>query len=186
MPVTERTYELVAMEDPEGSWELDHGRLRSKPSGCVEHGDVTTYLGILVADGLDRKRFRTRINAGRVRCSRVRYEVTCYVPDVCVIPMALTLPLRGQPDRLELYDEPLPLEVEVWDLPTDGYDSDAKLPAYRQHGEGEIWRVHPFERTLTAWRRRPDGSYDEQTYRGGIVRPATLPGVAVDLATLFD
>ncbi|GIW03709.1 MAG: hypothetical protein KatS3mg059_0329 [Thermomicrobiales bacterium] len=43
----------------------------------------------------------------------------------------------------------------------------------------------PYERTLTAWRRQPDGTYTTQTYHGGIIRPAELPGVTVDLDALF-
>jgi hypothetical protein len=47
-------------------------------------------------------------------------------------------------------------------------------------------QIHPFDRTLTAWRRQPDGSYTESYYSGGSVQPVALPGVAIDLDTLFD
>ncbi len=30
MPVSEQTYRVVALEDPEGQWELHRGRLREK------------------------------------------------------------------------------------------------------------------------------------------------------------
>lgn len=53
-------------------------------------------------------------------------------------------------------------------------------------GDLETWRVHPYARTLTSWRRQADGSYDEQTYLEGIVRPASLPDVAIALDTLYD
>jgi hypothetical protein len=48
--------------------------------------------------------------------------------------------------------------------------------------------LHPvvhYERTLAAGRRQPHGSYSETHDTGGIVRLASLPGVAVDLDTLF-
>jgi hypothetical protein len=38
---------------------------------------------------------------------------------------------------------------------------------------------------LTAWRRRPDGSYPETTYEGGIVRHESLPEIAIDIDELF-
>ncbi len=37
----------------------------------------------------------------------------------------------------------------------------AKLPIYRERDDLEIWFFHPYERTLAAWRKQPDGSYSE-------------------------
>ena len=85
-----------------------------------------------------------------------------------------------------IFSDPLPLVVEVWSPSTGDYDVDAKLPVYQQRGDLEIWRIHPYERTLTAWRRQPDGSYQETIHREGMVKPAALPGVAIDLGALFD
>ena len=66
------------------------------------------------------------------------------------------------------------------------YDVERKLPEYRARGDLEIWRIHPYDRTLTAWRRQPDGSYVESVYRDGVVRPEWLPNVTIDLDALFD
>ena len=63
--------------------------------------------------------------------------------------------------------------------------SDEKLPEYQRRGDLEIWRIHPYDRTLIAWRRRPDGSYAQTTFTGGVVHPVALPGVAIDLDALF-
>ncbi|MFL5448361.1 MAG: Uma2 family endonuclease, partial [Gemmatimonadales bacterium] len=68
---------------------------------------------------------------------------------------------------------------------TGRYDINEKLPDYQQRGDLEIWYVHPYERTLTAWRRRPDGTCAESVYRGGIVIPESLPGLAIELEALF-
>jgi Uma2 family endonuclease len=86
---------------------------------------------------------------------------------------------------LEVYDEALPLVVEVRSPSTGTYDVDEKIPEYKRRGDLEIWRVHPFERTMTAWRRQPDGTYTETTYEGGAVQPVALPNVTVDLDALF-
>src|SRR3712207_8267863 len=51
-----------------------------------------------------------------------------------------------------------------------------------ERGDLEIWRIHPYERTLTAWRRQPDGSYGEAVHTLGIIHPVALPNVAIDLA----
>ena len=181
MVVSAETFERVALEDPEGHWELHCGRLRRKPGMTFEHNEVMHQLGFQFHRQLDRNRYRVRINTGHAR----RLESTYYIPDVFVIPVAYTEPLRGRQDRLEAYGDPLPLVVEVWLRSTGGYDVEEKFPEYRRRGDLEIWRIHPYERTLTAWRRQPDGSYTETLYQGGTVQPVALPGVTIDLDALF-
>jgi Uma2 family endonuclease len=94
--------------------------------------------------------------------------------------------LEGRSDILESYDEALPLVVEVWSPSTGSYDIDAKLPAYQTRGDQEIWRVHPFERTVTVWRRQPDGTYQKTVHVEGSITVASLPGVTIELAELFE
>jgi len=69
--------------------------------------------------------------------------------------------------------------------PIDGHDHDFKLAAYRRRGDQEVWRVDPYERTLTAWHRRSDGSDAGETHHGGVVEVRSLPGVTIDLDMLF-
>ncbi len=87
--------------------------------------------------------------------------------------------------KLEVYAEPLPLVVEVWSPSTGDYDHATKLQDYQQRGDREIWLLHPYEHTLTAWRRRPDGSYARTMHRYGLVTPVALPGGRIDLESLF-
>ena len=84
-----------------------------------------------------------------------------------------------------MFDEPLPLVVEIWSPSTGGYDVDEKLPEYLRRGDREIWRVHPVELTLTAWRRQTDGSYAESIQRAGLLELAALPGITIDIDALF-
>lgn len=189
MPLTDRTYEAVALEDDDATWELHEGRLVAKPPESFRHNDVTGELFFLLANQLSRKEFHVRTNAGRVRYDHDEYHLTFYVPDVFVIPDALTWPLRNT-HRLEVYRDPLPLIAEVWSPPITGvyyaYDSDAKTAVYQQRGDLEIYRLDPWERTLTAHRRQSGGDYDETVYRGGTVQPIALPNVTIDLDVLFD
>ncbi len=181
MPVSEQTYLQLALEDP-NQWELHCGYLRRKPSMTAEHNQIAWELSFRLGQQLDRNLFTVRLGMGHVRRSPESY----YIPDVFVIPVELVRPLRGLYNVLEAYDAPLPLVVEVWSPSTGDYDVDSKLPEYQRRGDLEIWRIHPFDRTLIAWRRQPDGSYAESHYAGGIVRPIALPGVAIDIDTLFD
>jgi Uma2 family endonuclease len=84
---------------------------------------------------------------------------TYYIPDVAVIPTAMVRPLRRNPRGLGAYGEPVPLVVEVWSPSTGSYDMRAKIPDYQERGDLEIWFIHPFTRTLTVWRRQPDGRW---------------------------
>jgi len=62
-----------------------------------------------------------------------------------------------------------------------------KFPEYKRRGDLEIWRIHPYEMTLIAWRRLPDGSYSETFYRDrGEVPVESLPGISIPLESLFD
>src|SRR5688572_30827589 len=155
MAVSELTYQTVVVEDTEGQWELWDGRLREKPRMGAEHNDVIAKLAMVIGPQLDWQRYRTRVNTTHVRRSERRY----YIPDLIVVSTEQFRAQTGRPGRLEIYDQPLPLVVEVWSVTTGDYDVDDKLPEYQARGDHEIWRLHPFERTLTAWRRQADGSY---------------------------
>ena len=180
MPVSEKTFRQVALEDPEGHWELFCGFMRRKPGMSIEHNQVMSDLHITLGQQLDRNQFAVRSNAGHVRHTAQSY----YIPDVFVIPVELQRPLWGR-RGLEWYEAPLPLVVEIWSASTGDYDIEIKLLEYQRRGDLEIWRIHPYDRTLTAWRRQPDGSYNESVYTGGVVNPIALPNVTIDLDRPF-
>jgi Uma2 family endonuclease len=179
--ISEQEYERIVLADPDENWELHDGRLVEKPPMTWNHDEVTFELAHLLRSQLDRRQYRVRVE-GRVR----RSPGTIFRPDVSVVPTPYGAEFRDRHDRLAIFAQPLPLVVEVWSPSTGGYDVDAKLPVYQRRGDLEIWRIHPFERTLTAWRRQPDGTYMKTIYRGGIVEPVALPGVKSELAALFD
>ena len=180
--VSGEAYERLALAEPDRKWELRDGVLREKPGMTAAHNDLEVTLGYMLMSQLDRAAYRVRIDAGRLQ----RPEATYFIPDVFVVPTAYVIPLMDQQDVLEVYDQPLPLVVEVWSRSTGDYDVEEKLAVYQQRGDLEIWRIHPYERTLTAWRSLPDGTYDETIHHEGIVSVATLPGVEIDLTALFD
>jgi Uma2 family endonuclease len=104
---------------------------------------------------------------------------------VVVIPAALQIPYEDDPRAFNAFAEPLPLVIEVWSRTTAAYDLATKLQAYRARGDAEIWFIHPYEQTLTTWRRQTDGAYVEERYRGGTVPVTSLPEVSVDLDLLL-
>ena len=182
MPVSEATYERVALEDPDGQWELVCGRLRQKPIMTTEHNAVTRMLNIQLVRQLNEAEYVVSFDQSRLRIG----SGTHYVPDLFVLPRSYERRLRQQPGTFEVYNEPVPLVVEIWSPSTGNYDVETKLKEYQRRGDLEIWRIHPYERTLTAWRRQPDGSYTETVHRSGELQPVALPGVTISLTALFD
>jgi Uma2 family endonuclease len=182
MRVSEQEYQQRALEDRDHQWELHDGVLVEKPSMAFAHNEIMFELAHSLRSQLGRDRYRVRANMGRVRRSARNY----FIPDVYVLPIDLTLPYRELPSALEVYEAPLPLVVEVWSPSTGDYDVEEKLKEYQRRGDLEIWRIHPYERTLTAWRRGLDGGYDVTVHQGGTVRPAFLADVSIDLDALWQ
>ncbi len=178
--ISEEAYQKFVLSGVDGSWELHDGRLVEKPAMPFRHGQIPMLLGHFLLSQLDRDAYAV-VSELRVRKS----SATVFMPDLMVVPTAYSEEIRDRPD-LAMFSDPLPLVVEVWSPSTGDYDVDAKVPVYQQRGDLEIWRIHPYERTVTSWKRQPDGSYQETIHRGGIVTPVALPGVAIDLETPFQ
>ena len=178
--MTEQEYRELALNDPDRFWELWDGVPVEKPWMSVKHNDVAFFLGLLLQNQLDRQEYRVNVNGNRARISPRNY----FIPDVIVIPVSYQEPL--DPRTFGAYSEPLPLVVETWSPSTGAYDFARKLDGYRERGDLEIWYIHPDDRTLTAWRRQPDGTYAETRYTGGIVPAESLPGVSIDFDALLD
>ena len=158
--ITEAEYEQIVWADPDHKWELVDGRLREKPGMSWEHGE-TLMSPRLSPPSSTRP---SPIHRSRRKPCPAAAGNIC-IPDLFVAPIAYGEEFRDRPGVLAIISQPLPLVVEVWSRSTGDYDVEAKIPVYQQRGDLEIWRIHPYERTLTAWRRQPDGSYVETVYR---------------------
>ena len=145
------------------------------------HNQALSDLARSLFRQLDETEFDVRVNIARVS----RAEDSVYIPDLIVLPAHLRELYNLRRNDLEVYEAPLPLVVEIWSPSTGDYDIDAKIPTYRQRGDLEIWRLHPYERSLIAWRRQLDGTYTESIHHTGSIRPAFLPNVTIDLDRLF-
>ncbi len=179
MAVSYATYERVALEDTDGQWELVCGKLRERPLMTQEHNSIASRLVRQLLATLPDE-VEVRQNAPSLRIASGTY----LVPDVAVITPGILGTIAPRP-HLETYEVALPFVAEVWSPSTGGYDVETKLPEYRTRGDLEVWRIHPQDRTVTAWRKQPDGSYSETLYREGAVPIESLPGVVIEMARLF-
>lgn len=173
------TYERNAVDFRYLRTELHDGVPVEKPVMSRIHGDLGLEVAFVVRTQIDPARFRLRANHAKLAIPGRSY----FIPDVAVLPAAVAL---ADPTEADLYHDPVPLVVEIWSPSTGSYDASVKLPGYRLRGDAEIWWLYPPDRTLTRWVRRPDGGYDEEVLRGGVVEAAALPGVRIDLGRLFQ
>lgn len=180
--MTEQEYREFALTDEGHLYELWDGVPVEKPGLSFDHDVVAFFLGHLLQLQLDRHDYVVNVNGGKAR----RSERYFFIPDVVVIATAYGQYLRGNPRGFNAHADPLPLVVEIWSRTTAAYDYAVKLQAYRERGDLEIWYIHPYERTLTTWRKQPDGSYVEELYQGGLVSVASLPGVTIDFDQVLD
>jgi Uma2 family endonuclease len=182
--VTYEAYEELALRELDQFWELHDGELVRKPAEIMttSHNRVMDRLAWQLHRQLDPTSYEVRINNARTR----RLSRSAYIPDVVVVPVTLVRRnIEEIPTRLEAYQEPLPLVVEVWSPSTGGYDVNSKLPEYQRRGDAEVWRIHPIQQTVTAWRRQADGSYSEFQFAGGVIELHDIPGVVIDIGMLF-
>jgi Uma2 family endonuclease len=180
--VTEEAYVDLVFANPDRKLELYDGEVREKPGVSYEHGRVMRLLCQQLLPQLDVNTFDVSINDWRVR----RPTDTIFIPDLIVVPVERGREFQNRPGVLAIFQDPALLVVEVWSASTGDFDIKVKVPIYQQRGDREIWFIHPYDKTLTAWRRQTDGTYEETTFRGeGRIRLASLPGVEIDLAALF-
>lgn len=182
MPITATTYEQLVLEDRESHWELWCGQLRRKPDVTTEHAGSIDVLDRMIQRQLDENLFRVRSHNGRLRRSNGSY----FEADLCVIPITYYRRLRARPGSFEVYDDPVPFVAEAWSPSTGEYDVETKFPEYRLRRDQEIWRIHPYERTVTAWRLQPDGTYTEHVFTSGTVQLHALPDITIDIEKLWD
>ncbi|MFM9107887.1 MAG: Uma2 family endonuclease [Chloroflexota bacterium] len=171
-------YERMASDPAWKLTELHDGIPREKPVMSQAHGGLMMALTRAVLPGLDDRLHRLRTNHAKLAAP----GGSCFIPDLVVLP----LPAHSStPDAADLYHDPALLGIEIRSPSTGGFDLETNLPAYMLRGDAEIWLVLPERAEIVRWLRARDGGYAEDRIRAGVLHPAALPGVAVDLDALF-
>ena len=71
--ISEQEYRELALNVSDQRWELWDGVPREKPLMSMKHEDVATYLGVSLANQLDRGQFRVNINGGARSIIRAQF-----------------------------------------------------------------------------------------------------------------
>lgn len=185
------SFKAIAAARCDNRCELYEGELREKAPTSVGHNLAVRRLGHQLWVRLGEAAYEIAEQTGYLATP----DGDAFVPDLMLIPNALTDALMVDPKQLEIYTEPLPLVVEVVDRlqappnltdpALDAVDADAKIPGYQRRGDAEIWRIDPFARIVTTWRRQLNGAYVESERITGALPLHALPGVTIDLDALF-
>jgi Uma2 family endonuclease len=77
------------------------------------------------------------------------------------------------------------LVIEILSPATERHDRSEKKAIYDRNGVDEYWIVDPQHRTVTVFRRLPDGYGAGRTFRRGMVRSHVLPRLRLRTSTLF-
>jgi Uma2 family endonuclease len=77
------------------------------------------------------------------------------------------------------------LAIEVLSPSTSGRDQGIKRDLYARFGVPEYWIVDPLARVVTIFSEPRNGRYSQETQVFDVAVSATIPGLSVDLATLF-
>ena len=131
--LTPDAYLELAGNDPDGFWEIWDGEPREKPGMSVEHSRDSFELGFLLRLRIDPAVWEVRVQAPRDQWA----ERNAFIPDVAIVPRALADEQANQPRRLEVYNVPLPLVIEVWARSTGEYDLAVKLADHFDLNEEE-------------------------------------------------
>jgi Uma2 family endonuclease len=170
--------DLQRMPEDGHRYELYDGELCVAPSALPRHEIVSMRLH----DSLGEHR---RIRGGYI--FHPPFDLVLSDHDVVQPDLMYFGPLRAQRVRPDEYVRFTPdLAIEILSPSTQKNDRGRKRDLYARHGLPEYWVVDPYEHrieisVLAAGRYR-----DPVVIASGIAASPTQPGLAVDLAVLFD
>jgi Uma2 family endonuclease len=152
--------------------------VREPPSPSVPHQVIVGELHLQIATALKGKPYRVYLAPLDVRLPHSTEEDdqvdTVVQPDLLIVSDFRKIDahgIRGAPDWL----------AEVLSPSTARYDATLKLRAYERAGVGEVWLIHPGDRTLASYHLET-GRYAPPTLLElkGQTPLTAIPGLTID------
>lgn len=174
-PVTFEEYRALPDDGPR--YELIGGVLHQRPSLKVIHQFVSGELFV----ALDKWSRRDRLGLVLFGPFDVKFSAHNAVQPDLVFYSNANLDALGEDYGVGAPD----LVIEVLSPSNRRNDLVLKRALYTDNGVPEYWIVDPDKRTISVNLLHGD-RYRETIHAGGSVEVQTLPGLAIDMATLFD
>jgi Uma2 family endonuclease len=171
---TPQDYELVTDEDLK--CEYVDGELIVHSPASLEHEELVLFVGALLREFIVPRRL------GRVFGSNAVMQLgqRRFSPDVSVL-----LASHSGRIRERRVVGPMDLVVEVISGSTRGYDTETKVPAYREGRVGEIWLVDAERRQFTVHASTGE-DYVTRVLTAGAWSSLAVPGLRIDLDCLWQ
>jgi Uma2 family endonuclease len=172
------TYEeWLKLPEAEGIEEVVNGEIRKMPPNKILHADTVENLADLLKASVDRRTIQVRVSTFGLVIRRD--PLTTRVPDIAVF-------VRSNVVEQDGYIHSAPeLVVEVLSPANTRAEREDKLKDYESLGVPEVWVVSPEARSVEVLSLKGGRLSTIALLREGQLKPAHLPGVAVDVAAIW-
>jgi Uma2 family endonuclease len=172
------TYEeWLKLPEAEGIEEVVNGEIRKMPPNKILHADTVENLADLLKASVDRRTIQVRVSTFGLVIRRD--PLTTRVPDIAVF-------VRSNVVEQDGYIHSAPeLVVEVLSPANTRAEREDKLKDYESLGVPEVWVVSPEARSVEVLSLKDGRLSTIALLREGQLKPAHLPGVAVDVAAIW-
>ena len=184
------TTKLITYEDsltmPENKLEeIVDGESRIMPPPTPEHWNLLEELEDVLKSQLLRRDYK--ISSGHVGLGITRLPILTYrIPDIAVFAMTTLGKERVEKKKGDIYVWTVPELVAECLSPSNRKGSTEKLRQnYESIGVPEVWFIDPQSQTLTIHILDGGSLVAQPSVREGIVSPARLPQVSVNVDELW-
>ena len=145
MPLTAHELATIALlEETDGRSEFYEGELREKPEMSVGHNQGSSRLARQLFTQVDSSEYDVRINAGHAAIP----GGNSYVPDIAIVPVAMTAALGSGPGAFERVRRSAPVRrrnLVALHRPLRHRRQDSRLPSPRRRRDLAVapLRAHP-------------------------------------------
>ncbi len=156
--------------------ELIEGEIVVTPAPAPLHLVIAHRLAVLIDQAIGSASFGVIMQSPDV-----------YFADQSVLQPDLAILLRDRKERFgpRRIDGAPNLAIEILSPSTRARDQGIKRDTYARHGVPEYWIVDPDAQAITIFSDPRDGRYHSELVRVDVAVSVTIPGVSVDLKTLF-
>ena len=172
------TYEeWLKLPEAEGIEEVVNGEIRKMPPNKILHADTVENLADLLKASVDHNTVQVRVSTFGLVIRRD--PLTTRVPDIAVFVRSHVVERDGY-----IHSAPA-LIVEVLSPANTRAERAEKLKDYESLGVPEVWVVSPEARTVEVLSLKDDRLSTTALQREGQIKPAHLPGVAIEIAAIW-